>query len=74
MDPSVKALEFGLGVYHLGSVPGLVLSYKVQGQSLFLVTPSQKGRQKLENITLGSHTQIFEKTRRIQNPVQFASI
>lgn len=41
-------------------------------KSLFSMIPTQRMGEKLE-MCLESHRQIFEETRRIQDPVQFTS-
>lgn len=52
----------------------MIPSNKAQGKYLFFMVSNHKSRKEMRNISLESHNQIFEKTRRIQDPVWYIRI
>lgn len=54
----------------MSSCSALVCRASGKGQLWFSMIPNQSGR-KIGNVSLESYSQIFEETRKIQDPVQF---
>lgn len=49
-------------------------SEEIQGQRLFSAIPNQKVGRKFGNISLVNHSQIIEKNRKIQGPIQLTGV